>query len=247
MYHGTPANSSDIWSVDIANFKAQIKALTEAGFGFLPFRATGVPNSYQKQTSISLTFDDGQTNNVDAFKFLYGLGIQPTSFIVSEWSRRSQNGSLSAATIRDLARICDFGAHGANHKPMALLSPTDLQTELVSPKGYLEEILSSSITMMALPGGSSSPEVLSAATRVGYTLIGNSVPLINSVPGHSINRVCVTAEMRPADVVRIAQAHSAFWMMRRAKRICIASLNPILGEEGVARVSRAVKNAKKRV
>lgn len=221
MYHRTPAEAQDRFDVSLPVFKAQIDALIDAGVKVVSFdEANSVATSRQKHAVI--TFDDGHASNAPAYEYLAERGIRPASFIVRRWAETGVGehgqGYMQADELRAIAPICDLGAHGVNHVCLAKIPLAEAVEELTSSRAYLEDVLGRTVDTMALPGGSSSPEVLDAARAAGYRLIGTSVLAPHTAAGDAINRIVVPRTDDRNYLLRTVREPSVLWAARSAER-----------------------------
>jgi peptidoglycan/xylan/chitin deacetylase (PgdA/CDA1 family) len=218
MYHKTPKGEpNEHWDVPLDIFQDQINEMIDAGITFIEFSSIQNPAYLASGMHVAITFDDGHASNAPAFEFLASKGIRPTAFIVTQWSREL-DGFLSARDIAGLFSICAFGAHGATHTGLTDLLPTDLRSELIGSRSYLEDVLSTPIRWMALPGGKGSALVLSAVAAAGYEMVGNSIADLNRRVSLLVNRPCVTTNDGAERPLCWATAGPRYWLSKRLRR-----------------------------
>jgi peptidoglycan/xylan/chitin deacetylase (PgdA/CDA1 family) len=178
MYHSiyeVLQDRVDHFSVKLEVFKAHMKYIKSSGikvvhFGELP----------ESESSISITFDDGFKDNlVLVAPIMEKLKLPWTIFMVSDYLDKSSPTFLSESEIIELSKFeyVQIGGHGKTHSPLARLSIEESKEELLECKLSLEKIINKKITTMSFPHGSFTKEIVSQASDLGYTAIGNSVAL----------------------------------------------------------------------
>jgi peptidoglycan/xylan/chitin deacetylase (PgdA/CDA1 family) len=221
-------------------FREQINRLIDQGYKFIHFQDCLNVNYLTHGTWFCVTFDDGHKSNLAALEFLHSKGIVPAAFVVSEWSLGNA-GFLSAEELLNLSAICDFGAHGATHTGLTMLSGPDLLNELEGSKHYLEAALGHSIELMALPGGRFNDSVLAAAKSKGFKFIGNSIPLRNTFIAPSINRVTIHNTTTVGEVSRLGSAGAFFWAAQGLKIELGKTTVRLVGEQQYTAISTQFK------
>src|SRR5262249_7352005 len=121
MYHRTPGEAGHFLDVTMSLFRAQIQALQAAGIRFIRFGQALDRRWYSGDNVVSVTFDDGHGSNLEALAFLHDAGIPSTSFFVSDFVRRGQDGFMGAAMFKEASTLCEIGAHGATHTDLTSL------------------------------------------------------------------------------------------------------------------------------
>lgn len=217
MYHATPPQAGESpYDVALPCFREQVAALADSGARFCAFDEISPALLTSSNLFVCVTFDDGHVSNAKAFEILAGRAIRPTGFIVTEWSRRRE-GYLRDSDIAGLSSVSDFGGHGATHTDLTSLNPQDLISELKVSRAYLEQILAKPVHTMAAPGGCVDARVVRAAQASGFSLIGNSVPLLNRRKRPTINRVAVRAEDSARDVAALVSATLGYWQLQSTR------------------------------
>lgn len=205
MYHGigdTPIDADDPlrYRVRESEFDAQIDVLEREGSVLDPGGLTGA-------SGVVLTFDDGDRTVVDAIlprmaaRGMKGALFMTTSFI-------GRRGYLDAAALRTLAGSgWLIGAHGHTHRFLNLLSPAELDAELVAARASLSEILDRAPTHLSFPGGRTSPAVEAAARAHGFATLWSSRPGVNTVGavGAPLRRTVVRRGMSLGSFVRLCR------------------------------------------
>jgi peptidoglycan/xylan/chitin deacetylase (PgdA/CDA1 family) len=229
MYHHTPAAPEGFYDVGLKTFRDQIRALRDAGVSFVRFSDCDRPEYVRKGTHVAVTFDDGHASNAAAFHILADEGLTPTAFIVRDWSLRDSR-YLSTRALGDLRQICDLGGHGATHRALNSLNPTELADELSASRDYLEAITGTPLKTMALPGGHGGSREAAAAQRAGFTLVGNSRPLPHAEPNVSVNRICVNRTHDARAPLRWTQEGALRWRARQARYAAASAARRLMGK-----------------
>jgi len=148
--------------------------------------------------SVAVTFDDALQCVVDrALPILAQHKIPatifvPTGFLGAEagWMvpRAGQSGFVdqvvSTTTLASMdGRRVRIGSHTVTHPRLASLEDGQLHSELSVSRGTLEEITGAPVTMLALPYGSFSANVIEAARRAGYQRVFANIPLPRNARG----------------------------------------------------------------
>jgi peptidoglycan/xylan/chitin deacetylase (PgdA/CDA1 family) len=208
----------------------QIRALKEAGVGFVRFGDCAKREYVERGRHVAVTFDDGHASNEAAFRFLADEGVTPTAFVVRDWSMRDRL-YLSAAALADLRGVCEFGGHGASHRALTTLSASDLAQELAVSRDFASAAAGAEVASMALPGGHGGRRELAAAARAGYALVGNSRPFPHARRGISVNRICINSAHGAEAPLRLVEAGAPHWAMLRARFAASALARRAMGRK----------------
>jgi peptidoglycan/xylan/chitin deacetylase (PgdA/CDA1 family) len=227
MYHHTPETQDGFYDVAFATFRAQIKALLEAGVSFVRFSECDRAEYVERGRHVAITFDDGHASNEAAFRFLADCGLVPTAFVVRDWATRDAR-YLSARALADLKGVCELGGHGASHRALSSLNDLELAGELAASRDFVAALAGSADTM-ALPGGHGGPRELAAAGRAGFRLVGNSRPLPQGRVAASVNRICVNRTHDANAPLRWVQTGGLQWGLQRARFAVTATGRRVLG------------------
>lgn len=125
----------------------------------------------------ALTFDDGFTSIYsEAFPLLSQFDFKATLFITTGHLQNQKTNDvyghekLNRQQIRELFQAgFEIGSHTVTHRALTLLSDEDIRLELSESKKILEEIVESSIELLAFPLGLWNERVLSIAKECGYS------------------------------------------------------------------------------
>lgn len=134
----------------------------------------GVLDSVVGREDVRLSFDDGNTSDVEiGLPALLERGLSATFFVVA--GRLNQRGSLGtddARRLRDAGMA--IGNHGMTHRPWRGLDPARRREELVTAREVLEEVTGSRVHDAALPLGRYDRAVLEALKPLGYRSVQTS-------------------------------------------------------------------------
>lgn len=101
----------------------------------------------------------------------------------------------------DVARLARegmaFGGHGAEHRLLTRLSPSEAEAEIVASRDVIDERLGAPPAMFSYPNGSWNDEVASLAKRHGYAAAFTTAPgpVSADTPAFSLRRVNVHEDM----------------------------------------------------
>ena len=184
MYHavGTRAYGDDlgVFSVSEKQFRRHMTLLSGWKRGQVVDFSEG--SLKLPGTSIAITFDDGYQDNLEiAAPILVNLGIPFTVFVSSEFVKNAKQGFLTPSSLKTLAQLpgVKIGAHGASHVALTQCNDKVLNQELLSSRFYLEDLLGSSVDVMAYPYGMADRRVRDAAIAAGYRIGACSMAGIN--------------------------------------------------------------------
>jgi len=195
MYHsvGVEQNSATvdgdtlgIYSMTIAQFTQQIDSIQgvtrSTGMSFVPFGSA-------LRDTISITFDDGYTDALTIIApLLCARQIPFHVFVSSTRMNGSDRKYLSPAQVAELANMpgVTIGAHGATHRSLTSLSPSELAAELQASKVDLETVLKKPVSTMSYPYGHVNDEVRKAAQDAGFTFAATSKWGFNESSGNPL-------------------------------------------------------------
>jgi len=186
-------------------------------------RGEAFPDRY-----IVLTFDDGYRTNLLAAELLSELGYSATFFLTAEYCQSGGKYLNSEDEIRQLVAdgMHSVGTHGYGHRPLGVLSGSDLVSELSRSKTWLERIIARPVEFMAAPGGSTSRFMLKQSLALEYCLIGTSVERLNIRPvlqsTKTVNRVGIRRDWGIKTFVSIVQGEPSFYRQRQVRAILLS-------------------------
>ncbi len=148
------------------NFEKQMSYLREHGFTLLTFERWQDISKVKKP--IFITFDDGYTNNINAYNIFQKLKsehFKPTGtfFVISDFI--GNKNRLSASELRRMADsgIISVQSHTATHPN---LTKTDnLEYELKKSKNKIEKITEKPVIALAYPYGAFNDPVVEATKK----------------------------------------------------------------------------------
>ena len=229
MYHHTPEGGPEgFYDVSLPMLRDQIRGLLDAGVSFIRFSGCDKPEYVERGLHVALTFDDGHVTNAAAFAWLADVGVTPTAFVVRDWSQ-GDGRYLSGGALADLKGVCELGGHGATHRALTTLAPAELADELAASRDYVEGIFQEPVATMALPGGHGGARELAAASRAGFTLVGDSRPLPHRRLGLRVHRICVNRTHDARAPLRWVEADATRWAIARARLAATSGGRRLLG------------------
>lgn len=124
---------------------------------------------------VALTFDDGVSDYTeDLLKILKREGVLATFFVLgktidpkgdSKWRRNRQ-------ILKNIWQSgMDVGSHSYDHPSFPSISKDDIEYQMEKTDELLQEVLGVSTTMMRLPYGDYSSEVVRFLQKMGYRII----------------------------------------------------------------------------
>jgi peptidoglycan/xylan/chitin deacetylase (PgdA/CDA1 family) len=170
------------------------------------------------------------SNREIALPLLQGRGMVAEFFVTAAFV--GQPGRLSGADVRALA---DAGmgvqSHGLTHALLADLTGDELEYELRESKRRLEMIVQEPVQALALPGGRGAARERSAALRLGYRDVLNSVPGCNRsrAQGRYLQRIAITRGMRLETFAQLVQWRGALPRVRQLRYHALAWMKQALG------------------
>lgn len=173
LYHRIAVSNSDPYRLCVSpeNFRSQLNYLKN-NYNVIPLNelVQNIINRTLKNKSISITFDDGYSDNYsEALDILAEYSIPATIFVVSgkidsnesfSWDKgRTSQDSGRPLNQEELARLrssqlVEIGAHTINHPNLSKINPEEQINEIVGSKNQLEKLLGQNIISFAYPFGS---------------------------------------------------------------------------------------------
>jgi peptidoglycan/xylan/chitin deacetylase (PgdA/CDA1 family) len=139
--------------------------------------AVSTPKSYVfKNTTVSLTFDDGDADNYTVRETLAKNNLHATFFIVSGFT--GKDGYMTVQQLRDLyADGNEIGGHSLNHGELTKLDGADLRKEICQDRVNLLAF-GFNVTSFAYPFGHYDDEAKQTVKDCGY----NSARVVTDGP-----------------------------------------------------------------
>lgn len=165
-YHGVldvPWGQASLF-VKVNEFEAQMKYLSENGYTTI--FASDIKNANKYKKPIVITFDDGYRDvYTNAFPILKKYNLKANVYMISGWI----NGDvyMTEEMTKEMANspLIEIGSHTVNHKALATLSDSEIETELKDSKSTLEKMVNKNIDVIAYPTGSYDSRVLNIAEK----------------------------------------------------------------------------------
>lgn len=125
-------------------------------------------------SNVSITFDDANSSDYTiALPALLMRNMKASFFIVTD--RIGGQGFLTADQVRELRSAgMGIGSHGTRHRPWGGLATEELNEELNTSRGRLENLLEQPVLEAACPFGSYNRRVLRWARSAGYVKVFTS-------------------------------------------------------------------------
>jgi polysaccharide pyruvyl transferase WcaK-like protein/peptidoglycan/xylan/chitin deacetylase (PgdA/CDA1 family) len=171
----------DNWrfSIDADEIKKQIKYL-KTHYNFITLKMLEDYLNGERQIlkpSIILTFDDGYKDILKMKRFLKSNNIKPALFVLSDPQNANEKElgtKRPHLTKRDIHSLIkhgwEIGSHTNTHPNLSLLSPAELNEEVIKSKLKLENELNIPIKYFAYPRGKYSEQVVKFVKKAGYSL-----------------------------------------------------------------------------
>ena len=190
---------------------------------------------------VTFTFDDGGVSFLtEVAPLLEKYGRRGIFFISTEYIGTS--GFLTREQVEELERRGHtIGSHSHSHPDnIAVLKPTEIDTEWGQSCKILEAILGHSIEMASIPNGYASETVKAAAMKAGITELYTSEPTTRSKSANGqklYGRYVVHRDMTAEDVVllvtdrsRQRKVYCRWYILELAKRVLGTNYNRIKGK-----------------
>ena len=133
-----------------------------------PARAVANPPAQPTsgETVVSLTFDDGTSDQLAAANYLRGQGLAGTFYITSSWT--GAPGYLTQANLGSMALAGhEIGGHTVTHPDLAQVDPEEARRQICNNRATLQS-WGFPATDFAYPYASSTPAVEKIAQECGY-------------------------------------------------------------------------------
>lgn len=195
MYHaledaGHPAGAKDageqLYILQTEQFREQMAYLKQNGYRTCLLDELTVMETWPEKTVV-LTFDDGHESNYTlALPILQQYGFKAHFFITTGWIGTPY--FLTPEQIKALHEAgMGIGSHGVTHRFLSDLPDNEAVSELTESRERLSAIVGSSVTSFSAPGGRITSSLASSASKLGYSVICNSEPLmLNQKHLHSL-------------------------------------------------------------
>jgi peptidoglycan/xylan/chitin deacetylase (PgdA/CDA1 family) len=165
----------------------------------------------QGQPHVRLTFDDGNTSDVDcALPALRRRNLKAAFFVCS--GRVDRPTFLHREQILTLkAEGMDIGSHGFAHVSWRHLPPVQFRQETQDSRNLLEQICNASVDTAACPFGSYDRHVLAGLRRAGYRRVFTSDGGRATEGQWLCARTTITRSTRLDEIAALVRAGPSFW------------------------------------
>jgi len=200
-YHSISDDASDVLSVSVDQFSAQMDILHSQGYRVVSLGcllSDACLKSIEKKTVI-LTFDDGYSDFLsNALPILMKYKYPATLFIVpgqvggcSSWQVSNLRKPLLdwPSVIKVSGMGYEIGSHSLNHRRLTGLSDSELNDELASSRKMLEDKILKPVECFSYPWGDFGPREEEAVRASGY----KCAVTVRNVRGN--RRVCNTFQL----------------------------------------------------
>jgi peptidoglycan/xylan/chitin deacetylase (PgdA/CDA1 family) len=165
------------WAITADRLASHLDLLSNAGIRTL--RLNQVEEDHGSGPCVVITFDDGYSDNHQwALPGLAARGQTATWFIPSatvamgaDWLDGGDRGRplMDRHHLRELlAEGMEVGGHGRSHRPLAGMSPDELEQEVRGCRDDLEDLLGVAVASFAYPYGRYDATTRAAASGAGY-------------------------------------------------------------------------------
>ena len=144
--------------------------------------------------TITLSFDDGHTDDVRAIDLLDARGLKATFYVAFNDPGRMQIAEADVRRIADAGH--EIGSHTLSHKVLVTQSPERVRRELAESKARLEDIIGRAVTALSYPLGYVNDAVIAAMRETGYTL-GRTQTLFRAGPVGDPLRIPISVDATP--------------------------------------------------
>lgn len=160
---GAPGNASSVTVYHLIN---ALGTLTTDDYSLIP---TTNANAFARGM-ISFSFDDGwATSYTNAKPILDAAGFKSTQYIISNAIGDTVDGYMTQSQITDMYNQGhDIAAHTRSHPDLTLLSPADLQSEILGSRTDLQNLSFSPVDSLAYPMGLYNSTVATAVQTAGF-------------------------------------------------------------------------------
>lgn len=123
------------------------------------------------QGMVSISFDDAWLSQYqNALSIVEQAGYKGTFYLTTAPIEGGWIGFMTPAQVKDIAnRGHEIAGHTVTHPDLTKVSASQLQTEIVNSKNYLQNLTGKSVTSFAYPYGAYNSTVATALKNAGYT------------------------------------------------------------------------------
>jgi peptidoglycan-N-acetylglucosamine deacetylase len=154
-------------------------------------------------TYITTSWDDGHPLDLRVAELLTKHGLRGTFYV----PMTAENGTMTAAQIRELGRAFEIGAHTLNHTVLTSATEQQAWQEIVGSKSWLENNSGLPCVMFCPPKGKYSDRHLTMVRKAGYLGV-RTVELLSldfPRPKSGIALLPTTIQAHPHDLLALAR------------------------------------------
>jgi hypothetical protein len=119
------------------------------------------------EPTVILTFDDATVDHLEVARFLAQLRVRAIFFVPA--GKLGGPGYLTGTALKEVVAMGHvIGSHAFSHVPLDLIEPTQLPRELRGSREVLEDIVQTTVTWFAPPGGITPRSLPAELERSGY-------------------------------------------------------------------------------
>jgi hypothetical protein len=118
----------------------------------------------RSRTYVTTSWDDGHPLDLHVADLLTKYGLHGTFYV----PMRAQNGTMTAAQIRELARGFEIGAHALDHVVLTRANEHQARQQIEGSKSWLEDSTGLRCLMFCPPEGKYSRRHVTMVRRAGY-------------------------------------------------------------------------------
>jgi len=161
-------SESGVFNVSDTDFYKQIRTISSLKIPVVSLMDI-VTNSLTAPFSIAITFDDGNSSDLDvAYPLLKSLHYPATFFIPATQTAMQAEPAIVHQLEADNYTI---GSHGISHKPLTMMNKKEIVQELESSRKILQEKYNVSVDFFSLPHGCFNHPIKKMALNAGYKAI----------------------------------------------------------------------------
>lgn len=177
-YHRVNDEKKDYLSVPVAQFRAQMKFLSEQGYHTVSLSELLAGKVDDK--SVVITFDDGYLDNYEqAFPVMREYGFKGTIFLIAQ--KIGEDSFLKLSQIEEMGKAnFEFGSHTLSHPRLITLTREQKLHELGDSKFVLEKLLGRPCDTFCYPFGQYDSETVNLVRGVGYQAACSNLPGVNA-------------------------------------------------------------------
>jgi len=194
-------NSASVYHISRKKFADHLAAIKASG------RMVITPREYQtgfSHDSVLITFDDGWRGAFEiGLPLLQDFGWKATFFITRDFVGK-ESFCDREMILRAFEAGMEIGVHGTTHRMLPHCTMEEIEWELESCKVFLEKLLGTRLESTSIPGGATSPEIITCAKRLGFKYLCTSHPSVNRSPiaPFKLGRVAIRDGTTRSDIER---------------------------------------------